>query len=79
MIRIDKQKDIDILFIAEGTYPFVRGGVSTWIDQIIRGIPEFNFGILFLGSKEDHYEGIQYKVPDNVVYLEDYYIFFSPG
>ncbi|GAB6888556.1 GT4 family glycosyltransferase PelF [Desulfothermus okinawensis JCM 13304] len=75
MIRIDKQKDIDILFIAEGTYPFVRGGVSTWIDQIIRGIPEFNFGILFLGSKEDHYEGIQYKVPDNVVYLEDYYIF----
>lgn len=75
MVRIDKKKTIDVFFIAEGTYPFVRGGVSTWIDQIIRGLPLLNFGILFLGSRPEDYHGIQYEIPDNLVYLEDYYIF----
>ncbi|MEM5882580.1 MAG: DUF3492 domain-containing protein, partial [Candidatus Aenigmatarchaeota archaeon] len=27
-----------VLLIAEGTYPYIRGGVSTWIDDLIRGM-----------------------------------------
>lgn len=36
---------IDVLLTTEGTYPFVTGGVSTWADQLIRGLPEFRFAV----------------------------------
>ena len=41
----------DITLLLEGTYPFVRGGVSGWVHQIIEGLPQFKFSLIFLGSK----------------------------
>ena len=35
-----------ILFATEGTYPYVMGGVSTWSDQLIRGLSEHHFMIM---------------------------------
>ena len=75
MIEIDKGGHIDVLFIAEGTYPYIRGGVSTWIHQIITGMRDIKFGVLFLGSREEDYEGIRYDLPDNLVYLSTFYLF----
>lgn len=72
---IDKQVPIDVLFISEGTYPYVLGGVSSWIHSIIEAMKDLRFGIIFLGSKQEDYPGIQYKLPENIVYLEDYFIF----
>ncbi|HIP43440.1 MAG TPA: DUF3492 domain-containing protein [Aquifex aeolicus] len=74
-VIIDKKIPIDVLFIVEGTYPFIRGGVSTWIHQIITGMPDINFGILFLGSREEDYEGIKYELPNNLVFLSTYFLF----
>lgn len=34
-----------VLLLTEGTYPFVDGGVSTWCDQIVRGMPEVAFTV----------------------------------
>jgi Glycosyltransferase len=75
MKLVDKQTRIDVLFIAEGTYPFTKGGVSTWIHQIITGMRDLNFGVLFLGSRPKDYGGIGYELPDNLVYLEAVYMF----
>ncbi|HQD36680.1 MAG TPA: GT4 family glycosyltransferase PelF [Thermodesulfovibrio thiophilus] len=72
---IDKQKPIDVLFISEGTYPYVRGGVASWIHEIITAMEDKKFGVIFLGSKEDDYNGIQYRFPENLVYLESYFMF----
>jgi len=72
---IDKEREIDVLFIAEGTYPYVRGGVSTWIHQLITGMPDLSFGVLFLGSREEDYGEIKYQLPHNLVYLENFYMF----
>lgn len=66
---------IDILIIAEGTYPYIRGGVSSWIDQIINGMPEYRFGILFLGSKREEYGEKKYKLAKNVHFFEEYFLF----
>jgi len=74
MIKIDKG-DIDILIISEGTFPYVRGGVSSWINQLILGLPNLNFGVVFLGSQKSEYEGIKYDIPDNLVYLYVDYLF----
>ncbi len=64
-----------VLLIAEGTYPYIRGGVSTWIDDLIRGMEEIKFGVVFLGSRRADYEGIRYNLPENLVYLSAFYLF----
>src|SRR5690348_5925935 len=33
----------DVCLLLEGTYPFVRGGVSAWVHQFIGGLPELSF------------------------------------
>ncbi len=74
MIHRDSDS-VDVLFVAEGTYPYIRGGVSTWIHQIITGMEDISFGVLFLGSREEEYEGIRYNLPDNLLYLESFFLF----
>lgn len=64
----------EITLLLEGTYPFVRGGVSGWVHQIIQGLPQFTFALIFLGSKSSDYEGQKYVLPDNVVHLECHYL-----
>lgn len=41
----------DIALLLEGTFPYVSGGVSSWVNQIIRAFPEYRFAIVFLGSR----------------------------
>ncbi len=60
--------------LLEGTYPLVRGGVAGWVDQLIRGLPELRFALVFLGSRAENYDGILYDRPDNVVHLECHYL-----
>ena len=70
-----KADSVDIMLLAEGTYPYVKGGVSSWIHQLMSGLPHKRFGICFIGSSEEDYEDIQYKFPDNLVHLEIHYLF----
>lgn len=67
-------RKVDVTLLLEGTYPFVRGGVSGWVHQIIQGLPQFTFALVFLGSKSDDYDGQKYSLPDNVVHLECHYL-----
>lgn len=64
----------DIVLLLEGTYPFVRGGVSAWVHQIIQGFPEYRFAAVFLGSEPGAYSGIRYDLPANLVHLEVHHL-----
>ncbi len=75
MVKVDKGKNVDVLIIAEGTYPYVKGGVSSWIHSLITGLSDFNFGIVFLGSKEENYGDIKYELPENLTFLSVNFIF----
>ena len=35
-----------IALINEGTYPYVAGGVSTWCDQLVRGLPDVRWHLV---------------------------------
>jgi glycosyltransferase involved in cell wall biosynthesis len=37
-----------IALVTEGTYPTVTGGVSTWCDQLLRGMPEHDWSVVAL-------------------------------
>ncbi|MGU7780153.1 GT4 family glycosyltransferase PelF [Burkholderia sp. PU8-34] len=65
----------DIGLLLEGTYPYVSGGVSSWVHDIIRAFPEYTFGLCFLGSKPDDYPKMAYSLPANVVHLENHYLY----
>jgi glycosyltransferase involved in cell wall biosynthesis len=71
---MNQQKYADITLLLEGTYPFIRGGVSSWVHQIIQGLPQYTFAIIFLGSKKEDYDEQKYILPDNVVHLECHYL-----
>lgn len=65
---------VDVLFLLEGTYPYVAGGVSSWVHQIVRGFPELAFGGIFLGSRRADYGEARYQMPDNFVHLERHFL-----
>lgn len=73
-MRKQQQKCSDITLLLEGTYPFIRGGVSGWVHQIIQALPQYTFSLIFLGSKRSDYGEPKYVLPDNVVHLECHYL-----
>ena len=70
-----KAERADVALILEGTFPYVSGGVSSWINQIIRAYPEISFAIVFLGSRRADYKAFKYALPDNVVHFEEHYLY----
>jgi glycosyltransferase involved in cell wall biosynthesis len=73
--KLPKSKSVDIMIVSEGTYPYVRGGVSSWIQQLITGLSEYSFGIIFIGSKADDYDEVKYEFPANLKHIEAHYLF----
>jgi len=65
----------DIALLLEGTFPYVSGGVSSWVNQMIRGYPEYRFALIFLGSRREDYNGFKYELPANVVHFEEHFLY----
>lgn len=65
----------DVCLLLEGTFPFVRGGVSSWVNDMIRAYPDTRFGIVFIGSRAQDYPKAVYPLPDNVVHFEAHYLY----
>ncbi|CAG0961845.1 GT4 family glycosyltransferase PelF [Geobacter sp.] len=74
MDSFPKSESVDIMLLLEGTFPYVRGGVSNWVNQIIIAFPEYRFGALFIGSARNDYGGLKYDLPPNLVHVECHYL-----
>ncbi|HXJ23619.1 MAG TPA: GT4 family glycosyltransferase PelF [Polyangia bacterium] len=77
--RLGRGESADIGLLLEGTYPYVSGGVSAWVHEIITGFPDLTFGICFLGATPDMYGDIKYRLPDNVVHVEVHHLMAGVG
>ena len=64
----------DVCLILEGTYPFVAGGVSTWIHQLISAMRDTRFSILYVSPFPNPRREYKYLLPDNVVDIQDLYL-----
>lgn len=73
-IELPTAKSVDIMLLLEGTFPFVSGGVSSWVHQIITGFPELEFGAVFIGSREEDYDRIRYGLPPNLKHLQIHFL-----
>jgi polysaccharide biosynthesis protein PelF len=77
--RLRPGQGADIGLLLEGTYPYVSGGVSSWVHEIITGLPELSFGVVFIGSDRADYKPIRYKLPPNLVHVETHYLSEQPS
>ncbi|MDP6505721.1 MAG: GT4 family glycosyltransferase PelF, partial [Planctomycetota bacterium] len=56
----------DICLILEGTYPYVAGGVSSWVHQLLNAFSELRFSLLVLLPTDDYGAEAKYQLPKNV-------------
>ena len=70
----EKFHNTDVLLLCEGTYPFVRGGVSAWVHDIVSGMPETSFRIIFIGGESKTYPKARYLPPPNVLGVDSFFI-----
>ncbi|MBR3942405.1 MAG: GT4 family glycosyltransferase PelF [Clostridia bacterium] len=65
-----------ICLVLEGCYPYINGGVSTWMHQYITEMPEHEFVLWVIGAKAEDKDKFVYTLPPNVsevyqVFLDD--------
>ncbi len=63
----------DVCIIVEGCYPFVPGGVSSWIDWLIRSQPATSFSIVSLWPAPSEHPP-RYAMPANAVAFHPLYL-----
>lgn len=63
-----------ICIVAEGCYPYVMGGVSGWIDSMIKSFPDAEFVILAVISNRKQSGKFRYQLPENVTEVYEAYL-----
>ena len=63
-----------ICIVAEGCYPYVVGGVSGWINSMIKSFPEHEFVVLSIVSDRSVRGKFQYELPENVSEVYEAYL-----
>ncbi|MGA2545507.1 MAG: GT4 family glycosyltransferase PelF [Rectinemataceae bacterium] len=65
-----------VCLVIEGSYPFITGGVSSWVHELISGLPRIEF-VLFTFSPQSDQE-LRYKLPPNVSGVTDVVLTRNP-
>lgn len=63
-----------ICIIAEGSYPYILGGVSSWINTIIRSFPQHEFVIFSISANSSCKGKYKYQLPQNIVEIRDIFL-----
>jgi glycosyltransferase involved in cell wall biosynthesis len=56
----------DVCMITEGSYPFVVGGVSTWVHDLLSSYKDLSFSLVHIGVSSDQGDP-RYELPSNVL------------
>jgi len=65
---------IDVCLVLEGTYPFVSGGVSTWIHQLVSAMRDIRFSVLYISPFPNPHREYKYDIPSNILDIQDLYL-----
>ena len=62
--------EADVCLIVEGGYPYVLGGVASWMDGLMRASPQLTFHVISIGIASQP-RVRKFEIPDNVVGITD--------
>jgi len=66
--------EVDVAIVAESTYPFLKGGVSAVIHDIVTGNQDLTFGIIHITWDSSSARADLYGMPENVKWVHPVYL-----
>jgi glycosyltransferase involved in cell wall biosynthesis len=57
----------DVCLITEGSYPYVVGGVSTWVHDLLSSLHDISFSLVHIGVSKETGDLPRYDLPKNVL------------
>ena len=63
-----------ICLLLEGSYPYVQGGVSTWVDNFIRSMPNDEFILWTVADSKQKRGDFKYTLPENIVAIHENFL-----
>ena len=63
-----------VCMIAEGCYPYVIGGVSSWIHSLIKLFPNVEFNLIAIIADSSISGKFAYELPDNLTEVHEVYL-----
>lgn len=63
-----------ICLILEGCYPYVRGGVSSWVHNYMQAMPQHEFVLWTIGAESKNKGKFIYELPANVVSVHEVFL-----
>ena len=63
-----------ICLLTEGSYPYVVGGVSSWCQMLIQGLPEHEFLVYSIGAESRDRGKFRYQLPDNMIGIQEEFL-----
>ncbi len=63
-----------ICLIAEGSYPYVTGGVSSWIHSLMTSMPEHEFIIYAIAAEKKQQGKFKYTLPSNLIEVREVFL-----
>src|SRR5690348_4690766 len=62
--------DADVCLIVEGAYPFIAGGVSSWMHDLIKAQSDLRFHLVAL-SADPSPKPLRFELPGNVIRMTE--------
>lgn len=63
-----------VCIVVEGCYPYVVGGVSSWVHSLIKQFPNINFVLVTLVADRELRGKFVYEMPENVSEIREIYL-----
>lgn len=63
-----------ICLVCEGCYPYIAGGVSSWVQGLISAMPQHEFIIWAIASNQSMEGQFVYELPNNVVSVKEVFL-----
>ena len=63
-----------VCLIVEGAYPYVNGGMSNWIQQLMLYMKDTEFIVQSIAAKREETRSFKYQIPDNCLEIQEVYL-----
>ena len=63
-----------ICLIIEGAYPYIQGGMSNWVQQLMLSMPDVEFVVQSIAADRSSHKEFKYKIPQNCLEIEEIYL-----
>ena len=63
-----------VCLIVEGAYPYVNGGMSNWVQQLMLRMKDVEFVIQSIAANRNETKEFKYEIPENCLEIQEVYL-----